>query len=289
MIAGIFWGTSGIFSTYLKQYGLSGMEATLVRGGVSLLFMLVYALIFDRRAFRITLSELALFAGLGVALFGSGTAYFYAIPMTSNATAVVLMYTAPVIVAVFSAIFFGEQFSGLKLLSVGLMLFGCVLVSGVIGDLRVSALGIFLGLLSGVSYAAYNIVTKIAMQRGSSPMSATLYGVAFMTLFSLVFSKPAAIGSAVVQTPFPVLPLIVGIGLFTFVIPYLLYTTAMKTLPAGTACALSIIEPMSATVYSMILFGDVPSVPSAIGIVLILLAVFLLSRTQNTKKKDKKS
>lgn len=275
------WGTSGIFSTLLAECGLTGLQNSAVRGTVSLLFLLFYVLIFDRSAFRIRLWELALFFGIGIALFGSGTAYFYAIPRTSNATAVVLMYTAPVIVSVVSVLFLGERFSRLKLISVAVMLLGCLFVSGVIGDLKIDLIGILLGLLSGVSYAAYNILTKIAMKRGSSAISATLYGVAFMTVLALSFSKPGEIFKVAEGRPFPTVPLMLGIGLVTFVAPYLLYTFAMKTLPAGTACALSIVEPMAATVFSMLIFHEIPSLLSALGIVLILLAVFLLGKAQN--------
>lgn len=287
ILAGIFWGTSGIFSTLLAECGLTGLQNSAVRGTVSLLFLLVYVLIFDRRAFRIHLWELALFFGIGIALFGSGTAYFYAIPRTSNATAVVLMYTAPVIVSVVSVLFLGERFSRFKLLSVAVMLLGCLFVSGVIGDLKIDLIGILLGLLSGVSYAAYNILTKIAMKRGSSAISATFYGVAFMTLLALLFSAPGEILALAAAKPLPTIPLMLGIGLVTFVAPYLLYTFAMRTLPAGTACALSIVEPMAATVFSMIIFREIPSPLSALGIVLILLAVFLLGKEQNGTHESK--
>lgn len=286
--AGICWGTSGIFSTFLGKCGLTGLQSSAVRGGVSFLFLLLYVLIFDRRAFRIRLWELALFFGLGISLFGSGTAYFYAIPRTSNATAVVLMYTAPVMVSIVSVLFLGEKFSRFKLISVGVMLLGCVFVSGVIEDLAIDFVGILLGLLSGVSYAAYNILTKIAMKHGSSPISATLYGVGFMTLLALIFCKPQGILKVALAKPLPAIPLMLGIGLLTFVAPCLLYTIAMKTLPAGMACALSIIEPMAATVFSMIIFKDFPTSLSWVGIVLILLAVFLLSREQGEAPQIKK-
>ena len=196
------------------------------------------------------------------------------------------MYTAPVMVSVVSVLFLGEKFSRLKLVSVALMLVGCLLVSGVIGDLKGSFGGILLGLLSGVSYAAYNILTKIAMRRGSAPMSATLYGFAFMTLLAFIFSSPGGVIVAAQAQPWPAIPLMIGIGVVTFVVPYVLYTVAMKTLPAGTACALSIIEPMAATVFSMLLFQEIPSVLSAIGILLILVAVLLLGRAQNTVSKE---
>jgi drug/metabolite transporter (DMT)-like permease len=61
----------------------------------------------------------------------------------------------------------------------------------------------------------------------------------------------------------------------------------MSFLPAGTTTAMGIVEPMSATLFSIVLLGEVPTVWSIIGIALILLAVFLLSRTENETEKKK--
>lgn len=291
VLAGLLWGSTGIFSQSLADYGFTGLRATAVRGATSFILVLLYVLAFKREMLRVKLSELALFFGIGFALFGTSTAYFYAIPRTSNATAVVLMYTSPVIVAVISALFLGERFSRLKIFSVIIMLLGCVLVSGVIGNLKVDFIGILLGLLASVGYASYNIITKIAIKRGAEPLSATLYGFGFMTLLSLLLCEPQKILSSASADPFPVIPLMIGIGLVTCVAPYVLYNSAMKTLPAGTACALSIVEPMSATVYCMMLYGEYPAPLPAVGIVLILSAVFLLGRAkedgETNDKKDK--
>jgi drug/metabolite transporter (DMT)-like permease len=54
----------------------------------------------------------------------------------------------------------------------------------------------------------------------------------------------------------------------------------MKHLPAGIASALSIVEPMAATVFSAVLFAEIPDAWSIGGIVLILAAVYLLGRSE---------
>ena len=133
-------------------------------------------------------------------------------------------------------------------------------------------------MLSGVAYAAYNILTKIAMQRGYRPMSVTLYGFLGMTLVSLCVSNPVQIVQSVIADPAVTLPLCLGLGLCTVVFPYCLYTLAMRDLPAGTASALGIIEPMSATVFSVLLFREELDWLRTSGIALILLAVFLLGK-----------
>ena len=58
------------------------------------------------------------------------------------------------------------------------------------------------------------------------------------------------------------------------------YTKAMRTLPAGTASALGIVEPMAATVFSIAFLDERLSVISVAGIILILLAVFLLGKAE---------
>ena len=66
----------------------------------------------------------------------------------------------------------------------------------------------------------------------------------------------------------------------------------MKTLPAGTASALGIVEPMAGTVYGMIFFGEEMTWLSALGIVLILGSVAALGLVKDTghhktKKEEK--
>ncbi len=283
--AGILWGTSGIFVHVLAPFGFSPLQMTALRGLVSFLCLLVYALLRDRRAFRVKPTELLLFACLGLSLFGTGSCYFASLRLTSISTAVVLMYMAPVYVTVFSLLFFGERFSRLKLVSIAGMLLGCCLVSGVIGGLKFNLGGILLGILSGISYAAYNILTKIAMRRGCSPISTTLYGFLFMSVISLAVCDPKGIVIHVAVNPALTLPWCIALGVVTFVLPYLFFTLAIKELPAGTASALSIVEPLAATVFGIVLFRETLSVFSVCGILLILLSVLLLGRTEVKESK----
>lgn len=275
VLAGLLWGTSGMFVRLLAPYGFTTLQLSAVRGGVSFLAVALFALCFDRSLFRITGRELLLCIAIGGALFGTGNCYFLSLQLTSIPTAVVLMYTAPAMVMLFSVLFLGERLTPLKLLSLGLMLLGCVLVSGVLGDFKTNLFGLLIGLLSGVAFAAYNILTKVTMQKEMRPISVTIYGFLFASLLSLVFSNPVGIVTSAAKAPAVTLPLLLGIGLVSFVAPYVLYTVAMKTLPAGTASALGIVEPMAATLYGVIFLHEDLTPLSAVGILLILLAVVL--------------
>lgn len=278
--AGVLWGTSGLFVNFLSPYGITSLQMTALRGIVSFLCMLVYVLLRDRKLLRVKWTELLLFAGIGVGIFGTATFYYASMQMTSVATAVVLMYTAPVYVMLFSVLFLKEKLTPLKLISLICMLIGCCLVSGVVGGLKFDLIGIALGILSGISYAAYNLLTKVAMQRGSSPVSATLYGFLAMTLVALCLCDVPSMAGVLSTKPAMMLPLMVLFGVMTCFLPYILYTLSMKTLPAGTAASLAIVEPLAATLFGVFLLNQALDAFSVVGIMLILLAVFLLGKDE---------
>lgn len=278
ILAGILWGTSGVFFNLLKPYGFSPLHMTAMRGVVAAIFMAFYVLFRDRELYRITFKEFIIFALGGLSVFGVAVCYYAAIDLSSVSTAVILMYTAPVFVTVYSVLFMGEKLSVKKFAAIVIIIAGCALVSGVIGGMKFSPLGILMGLLAGICYSAYNIFTKIGMMQKSNPLSSALYCFIVMGIASLLFCHVPEALPLIAVSPVKIILLILGIGIMTCFLPYILYTAALKDIPAGTASSLSIIEPMAATVFSVAFFGEKITLASFLGIVLILTAVFMLSR-----------
>jgi len=285
VIAGMLWGTSGIFVHYLAPLGLSSLQMASIRGTVAATFMVVYALIKDRNLFKTNIKQLALHIGGGVAMYLTGSCYYAAIQASSVSTAVMLMYTAPIIVMIFSVMFLGEKLNVPKCISVILMFLGCCFVSGVIGGFEFSVSGILLGFASGFAYSAYNILTKITMMHSYSPVSQNLYGALFMMLVSLAVCNPGEILPLTAKEPLTLTLALVALGVVTFVLPYLFFALGMKELPAATASALSTVEPLSACAFGIIIFGEKPDIFSLVGIALILVAVFLLGHSEKATSK----
>ena len=280
IIAGILWGTSGIFVHYLSPYGFTAYQMTAVRAIVSFLCIFVYALIKNKALLRVKPINILLFLGIGASLFFTASCYYLSMQLTSVSTAVVLMYTAPIYVMVFSVLFFKEKLTKLGLVSIACMLSGCCLVAGIIGGAEFDVIGILIGVISGIAYATYNILTKISMQRNLAPISVTLYSFLFMSIISLFVLEPTTMVINVSHAPAITIPLLLGLGICTFVIPYFLYTVAMKDLSAGTASALSVVEPMAATLFSVVIFREALNWFSIIGIVLILSAIFIIGKAE---------
>lgn len=278
ILAGVLWGTSGIFVKYLSPYGVTSLQMTFIRGLVAVICMGIFVLLTDVHTLKTNLKELVLFAGSGFSFFMTASCYYQSMRLTSVSTSVVLMYTAPIFVMIYSIIFFNEKLSKKKLIAVTGMLIGCCLVSGIIGGLKFELVGIIFGFLSGIAYAAYNIFTKIEMKNGINPVKANFYCFLFSVIVGFIAAKPFGIIDCIRQNPTVVITLSVGVGFFTCILPYFLYTMALREIPAGTASTLGILEPMSATILSIIVLGEKLSLYSLIGIVLILGSVFLISK-----------
>ena len=286
-LAGIFWGTSGLFVNYLAPLGFTSAQMTCAKGIVAFLFMVGYALAVDRKALRVKPLQMLFCVLIGLSLFCTGYFYYASMQLTSVSTAVILMYTSPIYVMTFSILFLGEKLTKTKLIAVILMLVGCSFVSGVLTGFAFDPIGILLGLLSGIGYASYNIIAKISLRRGGNPISATVYGFLTMTLVAACFSNPIEMAGHIQNASFSSICVLIGLGIITSVVPYLSYTTALRDIPAGTASALSIIEPMAASIFSFLFLGEQPDLISLIGIALILFEVFSLGRAEGNPKKKR--
>ena len=280
ILAGILWGTSAIFSFYLKNLGFSPLQMTAMRGTVSAVIMSTYVFITNKSLFKVSLNVFFWFACGGVTMFLSAFFYYESINFASVSIAVMLMYTAPVLVTAFSVMFLGEKLTWLKVISIFCMLLGCAFITGLFGGVKFNLWGFVAGLLSGVSYSTYNIIAKIQMNKKCNPLSASVYCYLFMALIALCVANVPEIFSIASKNPTEAYPFMIGIGIFTVTLPYFLYTLALKYIPVGTAAALGIIEPLMATIFGVCLGTDHLYISSYCGIVLILISVFLLSKNK---------
>ena len=277
-LAGVLWGTSGIFSYWLTPFGFKPVQMTTMRGFVSMVLIVPFILFKNPKLLKVPKKEIFFIIGSGVGLFLTAYTYYASMAASSVSTAVILMYTAPVFVLIYSVMFLGEKLNTVKSISVFLMILGCALVSGIVGGMKFSLAGILFGIAAGISYSAYNIFTKILTMHKVDTLTVTSYNFIIMSIIGLAVSNPIEIVTITSKQPLSIIPLIVGIGVFTCVLPYVFYTMGLKDVPAGTATALGIIEPLSATVFSVAFLGENLTAPLVIGMFLILGAVFALAR-----------
>jgi drug/metabolite transporter (DMT)-like permease len=184
----------------------------------------------------------------------------------------------------FSVIFFKERLTLKKLFCLISMLIGCALVSGVFSSGIFDPTGILWGIASGICYAAYNIIAKIEASKGKDSLNASVYHFSVMGIAGIFLLDCPSFSKIICISPFKISLLLISVGLFTCVIPYMLFSLALKYLPVGTASALSITEPLSATVIAIVFFGEKATLISISGILLILIPCILLSLSKEETK-----
>lgn len=278
VLSGFLWGTSAIFTTELKKFGFDALNIAFMRNTVAAICMIIFALISKRDKLRISVKQLFLYLLVGACLYGTGAFYYAAMGYASISVAVVLLYIAPAIVTIYSVIFFKEKFAFGKGLAVVMVVVGTALVTGIVGGARASVFGLFLGVMSGISYSVYNIGIKYEMKRGDDPVVATAYCFLIAALLSAILGKPVQTAGIITQNFQSAILWCVSLGIITSALPYFIYTYAMKKLPAGVVASLGCVEPMTASIISFTIYGEAISVYSIVGIALILASVVLLSK-----------
>lgn len=282
--AGALWGVIGYFVRELQSQGLTSMQIVCIRMAVSAVVFSLFALIFNRKLFKIKLKDLWCFLGTGVLSVATFSfCYFKAIEYSSLSMASILLYTAPIFVMLFSVILFKEKFTLIKVVSLILAFLGCLFVTGVFTQgVVINTIAVVFGVLSGVCYALYSIFSRLALDRGYSPLTITLYTFIFAGVASLcvIDVKPVAdvMTKSVQSFGFCVL-----FAIISCVLPYVCYTVGLKKVRPSTASIVASIEPVVATITGAIIFSEAVTFPYGyIGIALVILSIILINL--NTKK-----
>ncbi len=276
--AAILWGIIGIFTRTLNTFGFDAVQISFVRAFFTFVFCLSYCLIFNRRALRIDIRDIWLFAGNGIlSIAAFNTCYFYTIQSSTLALASILLYTAPCFVILLSRIFFKEKITPKILTALVLSFLGCILTTGGFGS-GVTATALITGLTSGFCYALYSIFSKVILKK-YTVTTLILYTFFFAAIALSFVSAPLSIFTAL-KIP-DVLLYALGIALFCTLLPYVLYSAGLKRLSPGRASVLAFVEVLTATLTGLFLYHEPLTLPSALGIILIFVSIVLLSRNEN--------
>lgn len=270
----MLWGTYGSFLTAITARGMNANVVNFLRFASTSLPILAYLLIKDRAALRVKRKDLWLFAANGLASILFFTAcYAAAIRETKIATAAALLYTAPAIVLLLSALLFSEKLTPRKIVCVLLSVLGCALVSGLgSGGAELNLRGLLLGLGAGLGYALYSIFSRLIQQKGYSTYTNVCWTFLIAAAAYLAIALGDGTAAQIVGLPGAAL-LSVVCGLFTGLLAYLLYTAGLRELEPSRAAQLATIEPVFAALLGAVLFSQRLSLPELLGVALVVAAV----------------
>ena len=270
------WGLIGIFNRGLGTCGVSVMNRVTIRNFLALVLLTAVFAAARRSVFHIRVKDLPIFFGTGVvSVLSLAWCYFSCQQECSLAVAGILLYLAPSIVVLFSAVLWKEPLTGRKITALLLALVGCALVSGIAGgSLTVTVRGLLLGIGAGFSYAMYTVFAHYGLRKYDS------YTVIYWTFVFAGIGSLAFLNWTELQAALPdgrTWLYMAGLVVIATVLPYLFYTKGLEGTEEGMASIMSNVEPVVATVSGAVLLGEKPDLWTAAGIVCVLGSVILLA------------
>ncbi|MET0896934.1 MAG: DMT family transporter [Mycobacterium sp.] len=193
-------------------------------------------------------------------------------------TAALLVNFAPIIVAVFAGLFLGEGFARTLVVGILIAFAGVVLIAvGGSGGSTNDSLGVLLGLVTAVLYAASVLMQKVAL-RSVDAVTATWVGCAVGLLATTPFAPQAfdELGTA----PAAAIAGVVFLGVGPTAIAFLTWAYALTRTDAGTLTATTLAVPAIAIGLSWVFLGEIPTLLGFIGGGLALTGVAITRRKQ---------
>ena len=217
---------------------------------------------------------------LGLVLVFLVAADYIAIQQLPVAIAIVLLFTSPILVVLWTAFAARRAPSRLVLIALTLSILGVVLVSKLwessLG--QINWFGIGIGLSTAVFFAAYIILSEQIASTGES-IGIMLKTYAVASLFWLAYQLTQGLPLTLL-TPNH-FPKVLVVGIIGNFLPYLLFLWSIQRVQAERAAIVATLEPLVAAILAWLWFGQTLTLLQIMGGVLIITAVTALQLKGN--------
>ena len=256
-LSAVFFSIGGLFMKLIPWNGLA------INSARNVLSVLVLAAFFRIRRHKLVINRTVLIGAL--AIVGTNILYSLANKLTTAGNTIILQFTAPIWVMVFSSLLLKKKPGRLDLIAAAFVFAGVIcffidsLSSGhLAGDL--------LALLSGIFYAG---VFMMNAREDSDSLSSVLIGMVLNVLTGLPFLIREQPFSAGMDVWGPVLIL----GIFQLGLAYVFLTEGLAITPPVTASLISGIEPVLNPLLVAVFYGEMLTPLSLVGAAIVFLSV----------------
>lgn len=263
----LLWGLAGVC---VKSICWNSMSIMAVRSLVSLLTMAAV-----RKSFRVRLTKKnAICAALAAS---TGILYMMGIKNTTAGTAIVLQYTAPILILIFNIIFFHKKPDAKEIIIVIAVFFGCVLsFADDIGSGHM--LGNILSLASGVTYAVQIMMfSRDGVDSEDCIMLSNMIGFAVSVPFAF-FDKGIA------DTTSTTLIWLAVMCIFQYSVANILYSRGCKLVSDIECALLMTVEPIFNPIPVAIFCGETMGRKALIGFVIVIAGILVYTLTSQKQK-----
>jgi len=277
VVAAVCYGTNPLGALKLYAEGMSTGSVLFYRFGLAWLIVSA-VLLFRRESVRVSRRELRVLLGLGALFTVSSLTLYLSFHLMDAGVASTILFTYPVMTAVIMAVFFHERVTWATALSVLLSFVGVALLYRGDGSAALPWGGVVLVLLSALTYAVYIVVVNRSRLQ-MSPFKINFYVLLCcalgMVLYSLLSGEPITLPRGFTSWFYvgwlATVPAIMALVLLVY---------AARYAGSTTTAILGALEPLTAVLIGIFVFGEQFTAWLAVGIALILAAVILVVAVQ---------
>ena len=288
LIGAIGWGLSGACGQYLmNDSAVSPIYLTALRMIIAGVFLTILAFFKQPEQFKTLISTpKEMFQILYFGIFGlmlCQLTYLIAIHDSNAGTATVLQYTCPILIVIYVSLKEKTVPTVMEFVAIFCALVGTFVIAthGNPFNLSLTPAGLFWGIISAFTYALYTLLPGKLIYRWGSLI---VTGLGLLSGGILFYIGSASWQYTIQWKPYTFIAFIGIIGIGT-IFAYTLYLEGVSLIGPVQGSLLASAEPISSVFFSIILLGEVFQGIDIVGIVLILIAVYLITMKEQLQEK----
>ena len=274
ILSAVCYGTNPFGALPLYEEGVNTATVLAHRFGLAVILLAVI-MILKRIDFKVTRHEFKVLFSLGILFAASSITYYQSFHYMDAGIASTILFVYPVMVAVIMALFFRERVTAMTVVAIVMALAGIGLLYKGGSGASLSVVGIVLCVLSSLAYAVYIVVVNQSSIKMSS-FKVTFYAmlVCEVTLILYSFTSPElhlhALPSARAWS------FAVWLSVVPTILSLVFMTVAVNHVGATPTAILGALEPLTAVVIGVMVFGEQLTPRLIVGIMFILFAVMMV-------------
>lgn len=277
LCGGILWGTTGTAQTFIPETVDPFIVATmrLAIGGFVLILglLLIGKLNVSRWPWRrifIVSVVLAFFQFF----------FFSSVRMTGVAVGtVVSIGSAPVFSGLMEWVFLREAPNRQWMIATAMAIIGSGLLFFNKDLVIINPLGVTFAIVAGFLFASYTFLNKSVLEK-VDPIEAVAVVFTISALILLPFYFNFSSEGLLTKSG---LTAILYIGLVTTALGYVLFSTGLKYIPSSAATTLSLAEPFTAAILSVVIVGEYLNMSAWTGVFLLMTGIVVLTIRPRTE------
>ena len=284
--AALLFGINGTVSKVMLIGGMPAQELTELRSTGAFLILLLIVLATRPATLRVPFRDLPLIAAYGIAgIAATQWLYFIAIKRLPVGIALLLEFTAPLLVALWARFVMKEPVRRRVWVALALSLSGLAVVAEIWGGLRLDGIGVAAGVAAAFVLCLYFVLGE-HMVGQRDPVSLTCLAFGFAALFWAVLrpwwrfpfsllGKDISLLGNVEHVHVPMWVMAIWLVVMGTIVPFTLSIASLGHLRARQVGMVGMVEPVAATVVAYVWLAESLGPAQLIGGAVVLFGVIL--------------